>query len=276
MKIAAYTICNNEIEKIEDWLSYTRGYNYKVILDTGSSDGSFELLKKLSVNDSSIIVSQTHLKDFKFDNAKNLSLNLIPTDTTWCVFTFLDEYYSPNTLDTIHALNNNLTDLTGISCDKLNLRSYSVKQNTPNFDPIINIHVREGYRWKGYAFEKLVWLPKNNSDSVFYSEEIALVNTQIYNKPLRINKLELIEEQYKLFPEDLECLWHLISKASIERNENEVVNFSIKYLEVCSDFNKEMQIINLLKIMLSDKNVSYYTKEQIKELFKKREVIYDQ
>ena len=36
MKTAAYTICYNEIKKLDQWLYYTKDFDYRVILDTGS------------------------------------------------------------------------------------------------------------------------------------------------------------------------------------------------------------------------------------------------
>ena len=47
MKTAAYTICKNEIKKLDQWLYYTKDFDYRVILDTGSTDGTFEALQKV-------------------------------------------------------------------------------------------------------------------------------------------------------------------------------------------------------------------------------------
>ena len=37
----------NEIKKLDQWLFYTKDFDYRVILDTGSTDGTYEALKKV-------------------------------------------------------------------------------------------------------------------------------------------------------------------------------------------------------------------------------------
>ena len=50
MKTAAYTICKNEIKYVEKWLYYTKEFDYRVILDTGSTDGTYEEFKKAGID----------------------------------------------------------------------------------------------------------------------------------------------------------------------------------------------------------------------------------
>ena len=45
MKICVYTICKNESENVKQWLDALEGVDYIVVLDTGSTDGTFESLK---------------------------------------------------------------------------------------------------------------------------------------------------------------------------------------------------------------------------------------
>jgi cellulose synthase/poly-beta-1,6-N-acetylglucosamine synthase-like glycosyltransferase len=44
-KICVYAICKNETEWIERWLTNMSEADYIVVLDTGSTDGSYEMLK---------------------------------------------------------------------------------------------------------------------------------------------------------------------------------------------------------------------------------------
>lgn len=87
-KICVYAICKNEIKFIDKWFSSVKEADYICVLDTGSTDGSFEKLKSLG-----IITEQKIYSNFRFDLARNESLTLIPDDTDICVCVDLDEQF---------------------------------------------------------------------------------------------------------------------------------------------------------------------------------------
>ena len=45
-KICVYAICKNEIKFIDKWLDNMSEADYIVVLDTGSTDGTYEKLKE--------------------------------------------------------------------------------------------------------------------------------------------------------------------------------------------------------------------------------------
>ena len=60
------------------------------VLDTGSDDGSADLLRAEGA-----IVSEQVITPWRFDTARNLSLSLVPEDADLCVCTDLDEVFRP-------------------------------------------------------------------------------------------------------------------------------------------------------------------------------------
>ena len=88
MKVCVYAIAKNEIKFIERWYSSVKEADYICVLDTGSNDGTFEKLKELN-----IITKQKHYKEFRFDIARNDSMELIPKDADICVCVDLDEFF---------------------------------------------------------------------------------------------------------------------------------------------------------------------------------------
>lgn len=89
-KICVYAIAKNESKFIERWYNSVKEADYVCVLDTGSTDDSVEKFKKLN-----IICSQKLYKNFRFDTARNDSLNLIPKDAEICVCVDLDEEFKP-------------------------------------------------------------------------------------------------------------------------------------------------------------------------------------
>ncbi len=87
-KICVYAIAKNEIKFIDRWYESIKEADYICVLDTGSSDGSYEKLKSLG-----IITKQIKFENFRFDIARNISLELIPEDADICVCVDIDEVF---------------------------------------------------------------------------------------------------------------------------------------------------------------------------------------
>ena len=89
-KVCVYAICKNEKEWINRWLENMSEADYIVVLDTGSTDGSFEMLQ----NDSRVTrVEQKVINPWRFDVARNESMKLVPEDTDIFVCTDFDEVF---------------------------------------------------------------------------------------------------------------------------------------------------------------------------------------
>lgn len=92
MKICVYAICKNEAKFVQQWLNNVSEADYIVVLDTGSTDGTYKMLKE----DSRVTrVERKVIKPWRFDVARNESLALVPDDTDICVCTDFDELFEP-------------------------------------------------------------------------------------------------------------------------------------------------------------------------------------
>lgn len=91
-KICVYAICKNELKFVDQWLKNMSEADYIVVLDTGSTDGTYEKLKE----DSRVTrVEQEIITPWRFDAARNRSMDLIPDDADILVCTDFDELFEP-------------------------------------------------------------------------------------------------------------------------------------------------------------------------------------
>lgn len=118
-KTACYTILKNESKCIEKWLYYADPFDYKVLLDTGSTDGSWELLQEYAAKDPKLIIEQKTFDPWRFDTARNYNLNMVPEEVVWCLSPDLDEYYSINTHDEMEVIISAVPDITCIASDRV-------------------------------------------------------------------------------------------------------------------------------------------------------------
>ena len=90
MKITVYAISKNEEKFAARWVESMAEADHICVLDTGSTDGTVEILADLGV-----IVRREEIVPWRFDVARNRSMELIPEDTDICVCTDLDEVFRP-------------------------------------------------------------------------------------------------------------------------------------------------------------------------------------
>lgn len=100
-KICVYAICKNESQFVERWLSSMSEADYIVVVDTGSTDDTFELLMK----DDRVYDCERQIIDpWRFDVARNESLILAyRTDANIFVCTDFDEILDPGWADALRS-----------------------------------------------------------------------------------------------------------------------------------------------------------------------------
>ena len=90
MKICVYAIAKNEAGFARRWAESMAEADHICVLDTGSTDGTPERLEALGA-----AVRREVIAPWRFDTARNRSLELVPEDTDICVCTDLDEVFRP-------------------------------------------------------------------------------------------------------------------------------------------------------------------------------------
>jgi len=95
-RIAVYTVALNEAQHVARWAHATRDADYRLVADTGSTDGTVDLL-----DDEGISVFPITVRPWRFDTARNAALALLPPDIDLCVSLDMDEIAQPGFFDAI-------------------------------------------------------------------------------------------------------------------------------------------------------------------------------
>ena len=137
-KVAVYAICKNEEKFVKRWYESVKEADGIFVLDTGSTDNTAEELKKLGAN-----VTIKKIEPWRFDVARNESLNLVPEDYDICVCIDIDEVISKGWRQKLENIWKN-----GVNHVRYN---YNWSQHE-NGNPVVNyyiekIHAREGFHW---------------------------------------------------------------------------------------------------------------------------------
>lgn len=212
MKTAAYTICKNELQYVEKWLYYTKNFTYRVILDTGSTDGTWELFQEAAKTDKNLIIEQKTFTPWVFNVARNYNLDMIPTDVDWCLSPDLDEYFSINVLNEMEKTIEANPTVTNISCDRLDLYTENVRVGPPNFLGTNKIHRRHDYIWAQPIYEHLWFKHKDRYEVEIYNDSIYLIHDQDFKKQSRPELyIKMLKDEYDVNPTNCWTLWYLLA-----------------------------------------------------------------
>lgn len=97
MKFAISTICKNEVQFVERFVESCRDVDSLVIVDTGSTDGTREALHAaVDKREGADCVADARIVPWRFDDARNVALALVPPDVEWVIAMDLDEVLSPD------------------------------------------------------------------------------------------------------------------------------------------------------------------------------------
>lgn len=99
MKIAVYTITKNEAQFIRRWADSCAEADYRLIVDTGSTDDTVSVAIENGCNVDFITVSP-----WRFDDARNASMALLPDDIDLCISLDADEILTPGWRQALEAL----------------------------------------------------------------------------------------------------------------------------------------------------------------------------
>ena len=153
MKIAVYAIAKNEAKHAERWFKSMSEADGVFVLDTGSTDGTPELFRKLGAK----VVAECRFEPFHFADARNASLSLVPTDYDWCVCTDIDEVFQEGWRKRLEDALADCKDQRVNSALCEFVTSFNDDGTPKDTMDYWKIHRRDCVYWEGRCHEYLCW-----------------------------------------------------------------------------------------------------------------------
>lgn len=223
LKIYVYAISKNEEQFVDRWVSSMKEADNIYVLDTGSTDNTVQKLKNLGV-----ITNQKLYDAWRFDTARNDSLELVPDDADICVCTDLDEIFLPGWREKLEeAWQENTTRAM------YNYNWYLDENNIPKINFYIEkIHSRHNYKWTHPVHEVLTYIG-NDKEVVIKCDDITLNHYPDRNKS-RSSYLPLLELSVKEDPNDDRNMHYLGREYMYYGKYQEAIDTLIKHLDLPS------------------------------------------
>jgi len=197
-KICVYAICKNEVQFVDRWIDSMGEADLVVVTDTGSSDGTAEKLRQRGAT-----VYVDIVNPWRFDVARNISLNHVPVDVDICVCTDLDETFEKGWRQRIEdAWVPNAT--MGRYLYNWSLNKDGIPDVQFNY---FKVHTRNDYKWVYPVHECLKYIGKSDEIKIFINEMV--LNHYPDGNKSRGSYLALLELAVKETPEDDRITYYL-------------------------------------------------------------------
>lgn len=246
MKICVYAISKNEEKFVKRWANSMKEADEIFVLDTGSTDNTVKLLKEMGV-----IVKVKKIEPWRFDVARNESLQMVPKDTDICICTDLDEVFEKGWRE-------KLEKAWVVGTTKARYPYYwSLDENdNPKVSFYIEkIHALKDYVWKHPVHEVITYIGEN--EKILTIEDILVKHYPDSSKS-RSSYLPLLELSVEEEPNDDRNMHYLGREYMYYGKWNECIDTLIKHLNLKSATWKDERSASMRFIARSYTNLKRY------------------
>lgn len=147
MKVAVYAIAKNEAKEVEGFLGSCKYADHiTVVVDSDDTQETYFEISRRLAHCRTVAVHENSIKPFRFDDARNAALSLVPADIDVCISLDLDERLMPGWRDALEKAWVPGTNQANIT--------YKWNAET-TFLHNCKVHSRHGWRWKHPGHEAI-------------------------------------------------------------------------------------------------------------------------
>lgn len=219
MKIAVYAIAKNEEKHVKRWMNSVCEFDGIYVLDTGSTD---DTVKELEHHGATVVTSV--VSPFRFDVARNASMNIVPDEYDYLLCLDLDEVLEDGAYDKIkHHIA--FSKKASYNLDLI----YDADKEGQMHVPKKCLHTRENHFWKYNVHEVLI-----SKDSVSLSNEDMPVIVEHHpdGSKDRTFYLDLLEQCVTTYKDDPRPLMYLGREHFYAKNTFDAIMWLKQHIKI--------------------------------------------
>lgn len=229
LKICVYAICKNEGKFVEQWIESMSEADEIIVTDTGSDDDTVEKLKEYGA-----VVYCEKIEPWRFDLARNISLEHVPLDADICVCTDLDERFEAGWRKRLEEawLNYKPKHKSPVAKTGRYIYNWSLKADgSPDTQfYYFKVHERKGFRWRCPIHEYVQYVGDIPLETIFIDGMI--LNHYPDPSKSRGSYLPLLELAVREEPEDERMCYYLGREYMYKGEWHKCIDTLKKYLEM--------------------------------------------
>jgi glycosyltransferase involved in cell wall biosynthesis len=223
MKVTLYAICKNEEKNVEKFVNNSKHFQDVVVVDTGSTDNTIQLLKDAGIK---VYEHPQSREEFNFSKARNQALSYVETDWALCL-DFNEEIadFFPEGFDVIAE---EFTSFRHERYDKVGDEEPTLGQSSH-----IRFHRTKNYTWINAVHETPIFVPNENFlEEVIVDTTVKIIKTIHNTVDKQLFYLSICEREYELNSNNCYYLWFIFNHYFEVKNFEKALEFGQKYLNI--------------------------------------------
>lgn len=238
MKVTLYAICKNEEKNIEKFIENSKKFSHTVVVDTGSTDNTIQLLKEAGIE---IYEHPQSREEFDFSVARNVALSYVKTD--WAFSLDFNENIDDLFLEGLDAIESDFTKFQHLRFDDT-----GKEEPQQSFEVHTRFHRTKNYRWENAVHEMPVFVSTED-----HPEEVSVDTTIKITK--KINKsiskelfyLDICEREYQKDPTNWRYTLLIHNHYFNVKNYSRALEFGQEFLNVSKPYFDTFRILAFIK-----------------------------
>ena len=233
MKVTLYAIAKNEEKNIEKFLKNAKKFSDVVVVDTGSTDNTVQLLKDAGIK---IYEHPQTREEFDFSVARNQALSYVETD--WAFALDFNEDVDEFFQDGFSAIADEFTTFRHLRSD-----DHGTGEPIQSDEVHTRFHRTKNYTWWNAVHEIPHFIP-----TVEYPNEVPVdttiriikkVNTTVDKQILY---LSICEREYKKDPSNWYYIWFIFNHYFSVKNLQKALEFGQEFLNASKPYFNSFRI----------------------------------
>lgn len=238
MKITLYAICKNEKKNIEKFIQNSSRFSHVVVVDTGSIDGTPELLRQHGIE----VYEHSQLKnEFDFSIARNIALSYVKTD--WAFSLDFNEEIDNFFPESLQAIEKEFTAFK-------HLRFDDDGEGDPrqSFEVHTRLHRTKNYKWVNAVHEIPVFIPTEDHDNEMVADTtIKITKNIVKSVSKQLFYLSICEREHLKNPQNWYYIWFIFNHYFNVGNYQKALEYGYLFLDTSKPYFDQFRVLAFIR-----------------------------
>ena len=238
MNVTLYAICKNEEKKIEKFIENSNKFSHTIVVDTGSTDNTVQLLKDAGIE---VYEHPQTKEEFDFSIARNQALSYVKTD--WAFSVDFNEDIQDLFLDGLDILQSEITTFKHLRFD-----DNGEGEPQPSNEVHVRFHRTKNYKWVNAVHEMPIFVSTEDYPSEVPIETSIKITKKINRSVSKeLFYFDICEREYQKDPTNWYYIWFIFNHYFNVGNHQKALEFGQEYLNVSKAYFDSFRITAFIK-----------------------------